>query len=104
MATLEQMINEAHALSPAEKLKLRQELDRELVQTDAVQSRAIESDWVDRHRDQFLGEWVAVEGERLIAHGTNPREVYLTARAVGITTPFIVRVHEREEPFMGGWL
>ena len=104
MATLEQIINEARALSPAEKLKLRQELDRELVQTDAVQSRATESDWVDRHRDQFLGEWVAVEGERLIAHGTNPREVYLAARAAGITTPFIVRVHEREEPFMGGWL
>jgi len=104
MATLEQIINEARALSPAEKLKLRQELDRELIQTGAVQSRATESDWVDRHRDQFLGEWVAVEGERLIAHGTNPREVYLTARAAGITTPFIVRVHEREEPFMGGWL
>ena len=104
MAMLEQIINEAHALSPAEKLKLRQELDRELVQTDAVQSRATESDWVDRHRDQFLGERGAVEGESLVAHGTNPREVYLAARAGGITTPFIVRVHEREEPFMGGWL
>lgn len=104
MATLEQIINEARSLSPAEKLKLRQELDRELVQAGAVQARAAESDWVDRHRDEYLGQWVAIEGERLIAHGTNPRKVYLTARAAGITTPFIVRVHQREEPFMGGWL
>ena len=104
MATLEQIINEARALSPVEKVKLRQELDRELVPEGAAPSRAAETAWVDEHRNEYLAQWVAVEGNKLIAHGTNPREVYLAARAAGITTPFIVRVHKREEPFTGGWL
>ncbi len=38
MATLEQIIDEARALSPAEKGKLRQALDRELEQPAPVQS------------------------------------------------------------------
>ena len=104
MATLEQIIDETHALSPAEKRELRRALDRKLVQAAPVQSRATESASVDHHRDEYLGQWVAVEDDNLIAHGSDPRQVYLSARAAGITTPFIVRVHKREDAFMGGWL
>lgn len=75
MATLEQIIDEARALSPAEKLKLRQALDHELEQAMPAQSRAMESTWVERHRDEYLGQWVALEGDTLIAHGGNAREV-----------------------------
>ena len=60
MATLEQIIDEARALSPAEKLKLRQALDHELEQAMPAQSRAMESTWVERHRDKYLGQWVAL--------------------------------------------
>ena len=104
MASLEQIIDEARALSPAEKRKLRQALDRQLEQSVPVQSRATESAWVDQHRDEYLGQWVAVEGDKLVAHGTNPRQVYLSAREAGISVPFIVRVQKRDEAFMGGWL
>jgi len=67
MATLEQIIDEARALSPAEKLKLRQALDHQLAQAAPAQSRAIESIWVERNRDKYLGQWVALEGDTLIA-------------------------------------
>ena len=87
MATLEQIIDEARALSPAEKGKLRQALDRELEQPAPPQSsqpsyRTFEREnaWLEAHRDEYLGQWVAVEGDSLVAHGTNPREVYLAAR------------------------
>ncbi len=103
MARLEQIIDEARPLSPAEKRKLRQALDHEFDQPSPSQSRATESAWVDEHRDEYLGQWVAVEGEKPVAHGTNPRQVYLSARESGISVPFIVRVQKREEPFMGGW-
>lgn len=111
MATLEQIINEARTLSPAEKGKLRQALDRELEQPAPVQSskpnyRTYEREhaWVDAHRDEYLGQWVAVEGDSLVAHDTNPRKVYLAARDAGIEVPYIVHVQKREEPFTGGWL
>ena len=103
MATLEQIIDEARTLSASEKRKLRQTLDRELEQPAPLQSRAEESAWIDRHRDEYLGQWVAIEGDTLIAHGANPREVYLAARAAGIAAPFIERVEKRQEAFMGGW-
>jgi hypothetical protein len=104
MATLEQIIDEARALSPAEKLKLRQTLDRELGQAAApAQSRAIESNWVERHRDKYLGRWVALEGDTLIAHGANAREVYLAARQAGIAGPYLVHVTPKADPYIGGW-
>jgi hypothetical protein len=92
MATLEQIIDEARALSPAEKLKLRQALDHELEQAAPLHSGAIESTWVERHRDKYLDQWVALEGDTLIAHGRNAREVYLAARNAGIAGPYIVHV------------
>jgi Family of unknown function (DUF5678) len=104
MATLEQIIDEARALSPSEKRQLRQALDRDLEEPAPVPSRAKETAWIDRHRDEYLGQWVAIEGDTLIAHGNNPRQVYLAAREAGITTPFVERVDKRQDAFMGGWL
>ena len=102
MATLEQIIDEARALSPAEKLK-RQALDRELEQAASIQSRAVESIWIERHRDMYLGQWVALEGDTLVAHGTNAREVYLAARQAGIDGPYIVHITPEADPYIGGW-
>jgi hypothetical protein len=103
VATLEQIIDEARALSPAEKLKLRQALDHELAQAAPAQSRAIESTWVERNRDEYLGQWVALEGDALIAHGANAREVYLAARRAGIGGPYIVHIIPDANPYIGGW-
>jgi Family of unknown function (DUF5678) len=77
-------------------------LDSELEQP-APQSRAEETAWIDRHRDEYLGQWVAIEGDTLIAHGANPREVYLAAREAGVNSPFIERVEKRQDALMGGW-
>ena len=111
MATLEQIINEARALSSAEKRRLRQVLDHDLEEPASAQvskpdypTHEEERAWVEAHRDEYLGQWVAVEGGRLIAYGTKPREVYLAARDAGIKVPYIVKVEEREGRFTGGWL
>ena len=103
MATLEQIIEEARALSPAEKLKLRQALDHEMEQSAPSQSRTLESTWVERHRDKYLGQWVALEGDTLIAHGATAREVYLAARQAGIAGPYLVHVTPKAGPYIGGW-
>jgi len=90
------------ALSPAEKLKLRQTLD-ELEQAAPAQSHAIESNWVERHRDKYLGQWVALEGDTLIAHGMKAREIYLAARQAGIACPYIVHITQKADAYIGGW-
>jgi hypothetical protein len=68
MATLEQIIDEARSLSPAEKRKLRQVLDLELEQVkaqDRVQpthsangddeTRERRLEWLKSHREEYGG-------------------------------------------------
>lgn len=108
MATLEQILEEARALSPEERKQLREALDREeATQQGALaersSNRAREQQWVSEHRDEYLGQWVALDGDRLIAHGHDARAVYTSAREAGIRVPFVVRVEAIDEPSMGGW-
>ena len=110
MATLEQIIEEARRLSPAEQGKLRQALDCELEQRAPAQSakpgyptNEQERVWINAHRDQYLGQWVALDGDHLVAHGTDAKKVYDEAREQGITAPYLVHVTPRVEAYVGGW-
>ncbi len=38
--------------------------------------------WIDEHKEEFDGQFVLLEGGKLIAHGTNPKELYAAARAI----------------------
>jgi hypothetical protein len=59
--------------------------------------------WVEAHREEFLDQWVALDGETLVAHGTDAKTVYDEAREQGITAPYLERVSPKQEAFMGGW-
>jgi len=108
MATLEQILEEARTLSPEERRQLREALDREEASSQSApaedgSNRAREQQWVAEHRDEYMGQWIALDGDRLIAHGHDARAVYTSAREAGITVPFVVRVEAYDEPSMGGW-
>lgn len=59
--------------------------------------------WIDEHREEYLGQWVALSGDRLISHGTDAREVANAARAAGIEIPFLAQIDPIEELPFGGW-
>jgi hypothetical protein len=104
MATLEQIIHEAQALSLEEKMKLREALDQELERRAVpTRSRVAESNWIERNRQTFVGQWVAIQGEALIAQGTNARDVYLSTLQAGIQCPYIVHMTPNEDAYIGGW-
>lgn len=48
--------------------------------------------WVDDHRAEYLRQWVALVGDRLISCGPDAKQVYQEAKAAGIEVPFVVRV------------
>lgn len=108
MATLEKVFEEAQALPPDERRKLRDLLDhideKEAVVSRSFNDRASEQRWIAEHRDEYIGQWVVIEGDRLIVHGHDARTVYEAARKAGITAPYLMRVAPRREPSMGGWL
>jgi hypothetical protein len=58
--------------------------------------------WVEAHREEFLDQWVALDGETLVAR-TDAKTVYDEAREQGITAPYLERVSPKQEAFMGGW-
>lgn len=59
--------------------------------------------WIEAHRDEFLDQWVALDGGRLISHGADAKTVYDEAREQGINCPYLVRVSQKQEAVMGGW-
>lgn len=62
-----------------------------------------EMQWVNEHRNQYFGEWVALDGDRLVAHGPNAREVYDKARSLGVPVPSVLLIEALDELPFGGW-
>ncbi len=67
--------------------------------------RAAELAWASRPEARFIGQWVVLEGSRVVASGPNPKQLYEDARAGGDLSPFLIFVSPHDEqPFAGGWL
>ena len=66
--------------------------------------RSSEMKWIDENRTAYADQWVAVEGDRLIAASMDPLRVFAAAKAAGIQTPFVVHVLPEDPlPFIPGW-
>lgn len=68
-----------------------------------MSDRSQELRWLKEHRQEYMGQWVALDGERLISHGAKAREVFDAARAAGVEVPFIAHLDPPEELPFGGW-
>jgi hypothetical protein len=111
--TLEQVITEIRSLPADDQARLREWLDetgpraekerqdQEAFAAAAEHSRKI-FQWLEDNREQYLGQWVALDGDQLIAHGESAKKVYEQAKAAGVEVPFIHCVRIEELPF-GGW-
>ncbi len=107
-ATLEQIIEQARSLSPDEQRELCGTLNNGDAQEPTTtpkpyNNRKLEQEWIAKHKDDYVGQWVVIEGDQLIVHGTAARTVYEAARAAGIKVPFLVRVHPADDLPFGGW-
>src|SRR5436189_2226932 len=69
-----------------------------------LEDNAKSKKWIAEHREEYLNQWICLEGDQLVAHGTDGREVYRQAREAGMEIPFIKRIIEEPEAFVGGWL
>lgn len=58
--------------------------------------------WLEEHRAEFAGQWVALHEGRLIAHSTDGESLVAPVRQSGIRTPMIVFVEApNTEIFVG---
>ncbi len=59
--------------------------------------RRREQAWCRHHEEEleaYVGQWVVLEGEEIMAHGTDPARVVDQARERGIEIPYIFFIEE----------
>ena len=103
--TAEQIIEIVKTLPKPEREKVRDWLDENQDQSQISKEDEkfrLALKWVDEHRQEFDGQWVVLDGNKLVSHGKNAKEVYDEARAKGIKVPFLKRVKSEILPW-GGW-
>jgi hypothetical protein len=59
-------------------------------------------EWLAHESVSYAGEWVALDGNRLVAHGPKLAAVQAAAQAAGVLQPFFASVPDDDLPF-GGW-
>jgi hypothetical protein len=59
--------------------------------------------WIREHREEFAGQYVALDGDRLIAHSLNPDEVVAAVRSAGLNGIFFTLIPPADEPVFAGF-
>ncbi len=58
--------------------------------------------WIDENRQKYLGEWVCLDGDHLIAHGTDAVKLYREAKEKGVEIPFVEHIVGENKAYGGG--
>jgi plasmid stability protein len=75
---------------------------RVLARNLPIKNRGREVEWLQKHRDEYAGQWIALDGERLIASGDDLKQVVSTARRLGVPDALMMRVEANDAlPFAG---
>jgi hypothetical protein len=109
--TVENILSQIVQLPPAEQAKLRQlwEQQGQSPQPPPAPSghrvRPIPQPdyrpalrWLAEHAREYAKQWVALDGDRLIAHGSEARAVYAAAQADGAYLPLVTLVEDPDAP------
>ena len=110
--SVDQIIKSIEKLPTTEQERIRQWLEdkgatnKEGHCSHAHANRSAKSlRWLHENRENYPGQWVALDSDRLIANGPTAKEVYSKAKAKGVVIPFVELVTDQEpEPSTGGWL
>ena len=58
-------------------------------------------EWMKQHEREYIGQWVALKGNHLIAHGPSAKEVFAKAREFGIQDALTYLVEDPDIPDLG---
>lgn len=103
-------------LSPQEKLELARFLidqagldqseergGKDVDQSDSAVKRMQHMAWLKAHREEYAGQYVALDGDRLLGVGATIREAHEQARRHGIERPFLTHISSANDAPFGGW-
>lgn len=112
-STIENILKQIDELPPVEQQRMhyllndrlhkpgKPPLDRRVPPLPMPDS-TYEFQWLKEHARQYAGQWVALDGNRLIAHGTEHDPVWAAAQADGAYLPLVTLVEDPDAPpFIG---
>ncbi|MFN7931363.1 MAG: DUF5678 domain-containing protein [Blastocatellia bacterium] len=70
-------------------------------ETEVQRLRQLE--WLKTHREEYAGQYVALDGDRLVGQGRTMAEAHQQARQNGVEQPFLMRMTSEDEILPGGW-
>ncbi len=68
---------------------------------DEIRQRRLE--WIKAHREEYAGQYVALQGDSLVGVGSTIKEAHEQAKAKGFPNPFLVRLDSENEILSAGW-
>ncbi|MBL8205565.1 MAG: hypothetical protein JNM09_15120 [Blastocatellia bacterium] len=109
--TAESMLQLIEQMPLSEQLKLKQlmaqrvepqpkQLDKHL-QPKPIPDSTREMRWLAEHQREYVGQWVALDGDRLIAASPNHEEVAAAADADGAYLPLFTYIDDPDKVYAG---
>ncbi|NOT60113.1 MAG: hypothetical protein HOP19_07795 [Acidobacteria bacterium] len=81
---------------PTAPAKVKAPLDKR-VPYIPVPDRTKEWDWIEQHKYDYAGKWVALEGDTLVAASDNRLELSALIKAAGAKQPLIHRMSSPDD-------
>lgn len=111
-STTDILFNQIVALPLPEQFKLRARLNARLQAKEKTKVKFVEpipapdplpsQRWLQAHAHEYGGQWVALDGDRLIAHGADAASVFALADADGAYLPLLTFIEPADAlPFAG---
>jgi hypothetical protein len=112
MLSVDEIIKSIAQLPAAERERIRRWLEEKVATNGEGQGSQAHANrsarslrWLHENREKYSGQWVALNGNRLMASGPTAKEVYSKAKAEGVEIPFVELVTAPDPgPSTGGWL
>ena len=95
--TIIELFEDLYTTAPALASKVE---TSELQKPPTVVSRRKEIEWLSsnaRNLRKYEGKWIALEGDKIVASGSDEVAVEMRARMKGIKVPFLIRVPSKED-------
>ena len=91
----------AHLIEEQQAQPTKPPLDKR-VPCEPMRDRTREKQWVEEHRHEYAGQWVALDGDQLVASSPVQQEVWDVVRTDMPRRPLVLRIPSLDDlPYIG---